>query len=124
MSAIRKTLNLALSGNRLIPTDSVTNISTYDAGVQGENGAVELSFSIPSDWASLSVSIVATASDGTYQTATGTGTVTLDIPSALLTNPGQLFVHVEGTDGINTRKTEDCILRVHPSAPEITPVQS
>lgn len=115
MPVLRKTVNLTLIGNRLYAQDSVNSAQTLDAGVQGENNAVALAFAIPSDWQGLTVSIVATDEQSVYEEASGTsGTVTLTLPAALLAGTQRLYAHVEGTDGTNTRRTEDCVFRVHP----------
>lgn len=123
MPVLRKTLNLTLSGNRLIPVDG-SGQPDCDAGVQGESGAVTLRFEIPADWADLMVCIVAAASCGVCRSEPGSGAATLELPGALLAVPGRLFVHAEGTDGANTRKTEDCVFRIHPGALGVRPVSA
>ncbi len=124
MPVLRKTLNLTLSGNTLFPVNE-SGQPDHDAGVQGENGAVALRFALPADWQDLSVNLYATAQDGAFDVASDAdGAVTLELPGVLLAAPGRLFVHAEGTDGVNTRKTEDCVFRIHPGAQGVRPVSA
>lgn len=116
MSALRKTINLTLSGNRIITTDSVTSVNTTDAGVQGENNAVLLHFAVPTAWNGLVVNMYVTNEHCVYDKATAvSGAVDLSLQQKITECHGKLFIHVEGLDGADVRKTADCELFISKS---------
>lgn len=116
MSVLRKTINLTLSGNHIITTDSVTSVNTTDAGVQGENNAVMLHFAVPTAWNGLVVNMYVTNEHCIYDKATAiSGAVDLPIQQAITECHGKLFVHIEGLDGADIRKTADCELFISES---------
>lgn len=114
--SIRKTINLTLNGNRLVTTDSATSNPTSDAGIQGENNAVMLHFAIPAAWNGLAVTLYATNEDSIYDSAVAVnGAVDLPLQQAVTECHGKLFVHAEGIDGADVRKTADCELFIKKS---------
>lgn len=113
MSVLRKTINLTLNGNRLVTTDSTTGNGTTDAGIQGENNAVMLRFAVPTDWNGLSVNLYAVNDSGVEDMATAVnGIVNMPLQQGLLADTKQLRVHIEGVNGTDVRKTNECILSV------------
>lgn len=116
MSVLRKTINLTLNGNRLVTTDSTTGNSTTDAGIQGENNAVMLHFAVPVDWNGLTVILYVTNEHRVYDKAAAVnGVAELPLQQSITKCHGKLFVHVEGCEGTDVRKTADCELFIKKS---------
>lgn len=119
MPVKRKTINLAVSGNALIATDSVTGQPTTDAGIQGEDQAVWFHVAIPSDWQDLFVRLQVIALDGSYDESDYPVANAIDMPIRQgVTVPGRLTVRLKGADSTGAiRKTADCkTLRITESA--------
>jgi hypothetical protein len=103
MPVLRNTITLVVSGNTLIP-------SSTDAGVQGENGAVNLHVAIPSDWQDLTVKLRVINLNGDYDEANPSGT-TIDLPLryGITSAGGRLTVSLIGIDSSSeVRKSADC----------------
>jgi hypothetical protein len=114
MPVLRKTINLTVSGNTLISTDSVTMLSTTDAGVQGENEAVMLHVAVPVDWQTLTVRLRVISESGSYDESLDAVANVIDMPIKQgMTVPGHITVSLLGLQLISTgnyaiRKTADC----------------
>jgi hypothetical protein len=114
MPILRKTINLAVSGNTLIPTDSVTMLSTTDAGVQGENQAVMLHVAVPVDWQTLTVRLRVISESGSYDESVDAVANVIDMPIKQgVAVPGHITVSLLGLQLISAgnyaiRKTADC----------------
>lgn len=115
MAVKRKTINLTVDGNSLMPADAGTGQATTDAGVQGENGAVWLHAAVPVDWQDLTVRLRVVAMDGTFDESgpATAGAVDLPLRQGVLV-PGRLAVSLVGLapDGdagdYLVRKSADC----------------
>lgn len=129
MAVKRKTINLMVDGNALVPTDAATGEATTDAGVQGENEAVWLHADVPADWQDLTVRLRVTALDGTFDESDAAVGDTVDMPlrQGVLV-PGRLAVALVGLEpdggagGYLVRKSADCrALTVQESAQPLDP---
>jgi len=114
MPILRKTINLAVSGNTLLPTDSVTALPTTDAGIQGENEAVMLHVAVPTDWQGLTVRLQIISESGSYDESLDAVANVIDMPIRQgVAIPGRLSVSLIGLELIEIgsyaiRKTADC----------------
>jgi hypothetical protein len=125
MPVLRKTINLTVSGNTLLATDSVTSLSTSDAGVQGEDEAVLFNVTVPTDWQDLSVRLKVMSQDGGYDLSDlpVANVITMPLRQGLTMASGRLTVSLIGSTTAGVRKSVDCkTLIVAASAQEIDPI--
>lgn len=116
MSIKRKTINLTVTDNTLIATDSETGEPESDAGMQGEDCAVWLHVEVPSDWLDLSVRLQVLASNGECDESGLPLAGAIDMPiRSLVTVPGLLTVTLTGASADGVRRTAQCqILEISP----------
>jgi microcystin-dependent protein len=127
MPVLRKTINLTVSGNALIATDSVTGLATNDAGVQGEDEAILFHVAIPTDWQDLSVRLKIISQDGGYDFSDlpVTNVISMPLKQGLTMCSGRLTVSLIGSTASGIRKSVDCkTLLVAASAQEIEQVDN
>jgi hypothetical protein len=125
MPVLRKTINLTVSGNTLLATDSVTSLSTSDAGVQGEDEAVLFHVVVPTDWQDLSVRLKVMSQDGGYDLSDlpVSNVISMPLRQGLTMASGRLTVSLIGSTTVGVRKSADCkTLTVVASAQEINPI--
>jgi len=123
MPVLRKTINLTVSGNTLLATDSITNLSTSDAGVQGEDEAILFNVTVPTDWQDLSVRLKVMSQDGGYDLSDlpVANIISMPLRQGLTMASGRLTVSLIGSTTVGVRKSADCkTLTVVASAQEIT----
>jgi hypothetical protein len=125
MPVLRKTINLTVSGNTLLAADSVTSLSTSDAGVQGEDEAVLFHVAVPTDWQDLSVRLKVMSQDGGYDLSDlpVANAISMPLRQGLTMASGRLTVSLIGSTTAGVRKSADCkTLIVAASAQEIDPI--
>jgi ribose 5-phosphate isomerase RpiB len=108
MPLLRKTININVSGNNLVATDSVSGLATTDAGVEGEDGAISFHVIVPADWQDISTRLQIISLNGGYdESGLAVGGI-IDMPlRQALTESGTLTLRLVGSTASGLRKSAD-----------------